>query len=857
MKAYRLALLSCASIFALISCGPNGKKDFTGIEFNDTQVDFDGKEHTIAPKGVPSFAHYDYVGESHFTSVGEYPISIKVTADGYNDYAKTATLTIKEGSLDKIITFEDDEVTYDGNKHTIEATGIPEGAEYNYSIPSANYREKTPPTFVDAGEYYIALEVNAAGYKRYYKAVKLTISPGQISGVTFESKTVAYDGNPHKIEVKDESGIDKLNITYSPGNTFTEVGEYKIKATIEKRNYETLELEATLTIENSEVKRNIYRCGDTLYFQNVKDHNRLYAIRDDSNGIVKVSNDNAIDIVSTGNGVDIDEVAYIDNSSLLPAIKYAKYDNGKFEALNELSRDCRYLQTDGACYYYAVNSPVKDQSGIYKLSLADDEADETCLYQGNAYFLQLVDDNIYFASGADKVLSYINKDREGQEAIHIQNGGKDVKIKNLSHLDGALYYTGEDGIYQYTIASSSFNELVDAVGVDFSLVNNDLYYVAADESLIYGSSIHKVDITSGDDSEVIATTSATLSSLTSDGTYLYYYDDEQLIRCDLDGKNPDDLLADFDPQPVELTTKYFGQVSIYNDIVYYIDAYDDGALHSYNPTNQRNTRLTSNKVANYSFVGDTLYASTIYHSPNDNVTYAFDLNLGSATLLCNVDAREIVSDGTYLYYAKNHPATNIYRCALDGSNPEALLPSGGSNIRNLRIAGNGLYFISSNTMNTIDLTDIGKGVKEIKPDGERATVSCFDIGNGYIYYCDVLEDAPRGAITKCPLGSIEPQSEIIVHSTQALTIKYHKNDDEVASIYYYVNTNEFRGLYYVSVDGPTYEPTILQDLDTYHAQVFDVSDTSLCFSDYATSGGDMHVYYSGSPMGDDPICIDW
>ena len=66
----------------------------------------------------------------------------------------------------------------------------------------------------------------------------------------FEDTTYLYDGLEKSLEV---SGAPRVaTITYSPDNTYTDVGEYEITATLSADGYETLNLTATLTIEYSE-----------------------------------------------------------------------------------------------------------------------------------------------------------------------------------------------------------------------------------------------------------------------------------------------------------------------------------------------------------------------------------------------------------------------------------------------------------------------------------------------------------------------------------------------------------------------------------------------------------------------------
>ena len=160
-----LAIVSvmCLSVF-FVGCGENPdnpsdptKETFTGIVFNDKMLDYDGEEHTIVATGVPEGASVVYTNAGPFVNAGESNIGLKVTKDGYNDYTKTATLKINKINFSGI-TFSDVTVDYDGNEHSVTASGVP-------TFATATYTNQGP--FVDAGEYTTTLKVTAPNYNDF------------------------------------------------------------------------------------------------------------------------------------------------------------------------------------------------------------------------------------------------------------------------------------------------------------------------------------------------------------------------------------------------------------------------------------------------------------------------------------------------------------------------------------------------------------------------------------------------------------------------------------------------------------------------------------------------------------------
>src|SRR5699024_6618277 len=157
----------------------------------------------------------------------------------------TATLTIEKAELTDI-EFNDKTVTYDGEEHKLELENeLPEGVGVSYDNNTRTEVGKYNTTaYVDGGNNYENLELNAT----------LTIEKAEITDIEFNDKTVTYDGEEHKIELENEDDLPEgVSVRYDD-NTGTEVGEYNATAYIDGGdNYKSLELNAILTIEKTEI----------------------------------------------------------------------------------------------------------------------------------------------------------------------------------------------------------------------------------------------------------------------------------------------------------------------------------------------------------------------------------------------------------------------------------------------------------------------------------------------------------------------------------------------------------------------------------------------------------------------------
>lgn len=739
------------------------------------------------------------------------------------------------------ISFENKTVDYSGNSHTIFATGVPEGA-------TVDYTNNGP--FCDVGEYVVKVTVKKTGYNDYTASATLTINPIDLTGVTFPSKTFEYDGNPHTVSVVG-SLPSSASVTYSSDvsgikNTATEIGVYNITALVTDKNHNPLTLEAVLKITTVNEERFMACASDgDLYFQNALDDNELYMYDTDSGSVVRVSGGDASSIFAYRDGV-----VFIDSALFISTIRTASYDGEAVstENLYTVSGAC-YLQMSNKVAYYAINGLLDSSSGIYRVDLSGSEPVVSCLSVGKASYLTLVGNNIYFADGSNGgKLSRINTTSLNQTRTLVV----DAKINNLIYNNGALYYTVNNllGNYieKYTISGGARRKLTIDAGESLTVVGDRLYYVNVDKftTSFIGNGIYSVSTNMLVDNnnvgaQLIDGGTMGVCSLTTDGTYLYYYDLDgyKLIKYSLSGGSRVDLLDGFvkpeDPTPVNTGSK----LQSYGGNIYYLDIYDGKRLYCYNPTTKESYPLTSGKVADFNIIGDNLYVNMVSWLVN-NDTFTVNLRTGGSLVKINgYSAYDFVSDGTYIYYVEENAAsarTAIHRCKPDGREDTIIYEYG---VTNLRYINGKIYFVRGDNIHCLDLATSADTVVAV--DGRDIHTSAFDTDGTYLYYRDMYGIGWLSKrLSRCKLDGTE--NVVMVEDIDPVSIAYIDGE-----VYYYSDTvsEAKNGLFKVSasVTEKTTGTGILAESSGYYAKAFAIIGDRLYFVDYKKQFvGDSHLY---------------
>ena len=218
------------------------KADFEGIVFENAIVTYDGEAHGLEAVVPEKYEGATVVyGENSFTSVGNHTVTVTVSLENYNDFHGQAILTIAEAVFDGL-SFSNREVTYNGEKQTIELAGeTPEGTVVSYV---EGFDGATLP-----GVYTVKVIVSLEGYQSLELEATLTINPAQFEGISFEDRQETYTGEAFKLEPNVPEMYEGAEISYGEGgNSFIEVGEYEVEVTVSLLGYESYQGQATLTI---------------------------------------------------------------------------------------------------------------------------------------------------------------------------------------------------------------------------------------------------------------------------------------------------------------------------------------------------------------------------------------------------------------------------------------------------------------------------------------------------------------------------------------------------------------------------------------------------------------------------------
>ena len=92
----------------------------------------------------------------------------------------------------------------------------------------------------------LTLEQNITLYAKWKELADL-------EGVVFEDVTCVYDGNVHSVKVDESTLPDGATVTYEGENSFVNVGEYVVSATIKADGYKDLVVGATLKITKAKL----------------------------------------------------------------------------------------------------------------------------------------------------------------------------------------------------------------------------------------------------------------------------------------------------------------------------------------------------------------------------------------------------------------------------------------------------------------------------------------------------------------------------------------------------------------------------------------------------------------------------
>ena len=719
------------------------------------------------------------------------------------------------------VTFVNKEVAYTGEDQSIEITGtLPQGVNVQYT----NNVGKNVGTYnaiaVLSGDGYITKTLNAV----------LKINKATFVRLTFDDVNCVYDGTEKTIEV---TGVlpEGTQIEYSCEednqieNSATETGVYTIIATITNSNYETLSLEATLTIKAEEYGRPIMASNGTLYFANALDDDKLYSY--DGEEFDKLSYDNPTSIFMFNSNV------YFTSSSVFNS-SIKKYSTSVETIYSE---DIEYVVSDGTNMYYVKNALTSANSGIFKLDISGSEPVAIKLMTGKAKYLNYYNGRLYFADASNDYKIY---------SINLSNSQKtlvvDKKVKTLTVDNGYIFYTVNealgDYIENYKIDNGTSVKLTTDAGANLTLVGNQLYYVNIDffASNVFGDGIYCVDAYPSSNrnlpgTKVFDEEGQKYSSLTKVGENeiaFYRVVDQMLCKYNTETEVLTEVLDDFvieEDTPLSLGSKTLS----HNGVLYYLDLYKGKTLCAYNYETGKIQKLTTNKVEDFTIIGDYLYYNTVSYLVNNDL-YRINIKIGGeAELISTNDCIDIVSDGINLYYITG---TSIHMINTEGVDVEIYSKSA----KNLRYYDGYIYFVNSEDLLKMPTSSIEKDVTIMVKEGD---VDVFEIDNGVVYYREVL-------LVNKQLSKVNVDGS----GYQKILDGYDPIEIVISGDYiYFVSdtvSNSSKGIYKVRMDGTGLETVMafkVDEVDYYQRNIV-VNGDDIYFINYTLGGvgGDSHLY---------------
>lgn len=707
-------------LFLLVACDvvtdpPIEEPDLlkiTNITFNDETVIYDGNKHSIFVQGtLPEGIDVTYLNNDQ-SEVGTYLVTVTLSGTNYETLVLNANLVIEPVILEVFtdISFESKTYTYDGNLHKIEITGnLPSGTNVSYTSTTEDILNAA----TEVGVYQITATIVKEGYETLVLTATLTISEASnltFTGVRFDNLSIEYDSFEHEIVVEgilpEGTIVNYQSNVSGVTNKAIEAGVYEVTATLSKIGYETLVLDATLTIKAVDKERFIFNIGESIYFNNGLDEENLYIY--DQEGLSKVNNDEARFIL-THQG----QMLYVSNGLLSDSIRSL---NGTISQ-TVFTANAEYLISDDLNLYYAINS-FFGESGIYQLNIDTEEPVLRKLFDGKAKYLTMVDDFIYFANGNDGYKLYkISKTEVNPSATLVV----DEKIKELIYYNRSFYFTVNhllgDYLARYMMDTQTTIKLTSDNAKYLVIADGYVYYSNVDllNSEIFGKGLYRVPATGTTDNplpgELIYETEYNVSSLytmNQDTILFYRISDKHLLSYSISTSTVIDLMEGF-ISPVEDTPQLLPKFesSVWHNRVYYINNYVDGALFYYDTKTNENIRVTSNGVKSFSIIGDILYFNQISWLINNDL-YMINLKQGGvAEKISNNDGRDMVIHNGFLYYVKENAmgvGTAIASVSLDDSLTEIEIYT--YNAHNLSIYDNKLYFIKGSGVDEIWRADI-------------------------------------------------------------------------------------------------------------------------------------------------------
>lgn len=651
------------------------------------------------------------------------------------------------------VTFASATYTYDGNHHILnEVSGAPADTNITYT---GRYE------YVDVGTYTATALLQKDGYNDLTLNATLTIEKATMSGLSFESKSVTYDGVDHINDVQlvgalPEGSTSSVTVRNENGDVVTsaiEVGTYDYTCVVENKNYHSVTLEASLTIKTEKTAMPVFvDSSGTIYFANGLDNSYLYALSDDETKRIDFSSPKEFSKYE-------DTALFIAGMPFINTVK--EVNSGSTNVLYTDSNIDDFVKKSDTVYYYSSNSLTASKSGIYKVDAtnSNDEPIVIKIFEGKTDHLAIYGDYLYFTNGNDN--NYIYR-------LNLTNNTTSLVLEEKVHeliIDSGRLYCTVNGLLNDYIGyinlsniENGITKLTNAAGEFLTVHSGYLYYNYTDLFSFVDESnkgIWRIPVTGGSATQILENDGINGFDVESTSSIVYIdQTDLHLYRYNHISESKVDLLADF-VIPEYTPMNLGGQTIAYGTKIYYLNMYNGKTLYCYDEVTKTNQQLTPNKVEDFYIYGNTLYFNQVTMLTNNDL-YSVNLTTGGeATKISSNDVRNMVSDGTYIYathYNFMGVSGGISRMKLDGS--EYVKFSEVNGAKNLTLRDGKLYYINCGTaqdngdIEYVSLADINSTTEDLagtnlSKEIDNVKQFAFDGDNIFYAYNGIIENSLR------------------------------------------------------------------------------------------------------------------
>ena len=860
--------------------------EFSGITLSGKSVKYNGSDQSSVialngtlPEGTTTSRTItnsagDEVDEAVLPDT--YRITYTLTNKNYVTKSYRADLIIGRASLPNF-TLSPISGTYDGHDfvNDIDLSFVPD-----YATATIRLRKNNEEVYeaILPGEYTYSVILSATGYYDAVNSSTITIEELEYNDdLSYDSKVVAYDGLDHFNDIQlvgtiPSTATKEVVVLNESGVTVTEakeVGRYSYSLTLSAPGYPTKEFSAYLTIMTLKEEIPVIKGGDGFYFKNKLDNDYLYKY-DSSNGISKVSSS----IVSSFESRNGDTITYFVNKTLLGS-SIRQISSGTLSTIYSEAGIQSYCPwTSNKAFFSIKNTFSSDKNGIYLLDTTDSDSEPviTKLFSGKAKELRLMDD-IY--------LMFINEsDNDRLYGLDLNNEYNWFTVTEESiHeylLMGSTIYLSINGKANDSIGmikdfhlSSDVVTLSNMAGQKFNYLNGYLYFIAKDwATLVHPEwkGVWKLNTYSKAVEQIYSYEN--VNDIAIDDADNFMYIDSQnyhLYKYQLSTKTLTNLMASFEPTDNSPTGK--GKSISYEKerSVYYINPRADFTLFCYDWDTKVNQQITSEKVVDFSIIGDTIYYNLVTNLTNNDL-YKMNLDGKSDPVKISTnDLREVVSDGQYLYgvhYNFVGTAAGLARMDLDGSNYVKFSEINGA--KNLAIKNGKLYFINVNIIGSdyIEYIDLSLINPEVEDQNLKSTKIdklghvkqfAFDDNDNLIYIYSYLTTNSVRRTTLSSLGSTyvdiakanTKAEEIYVTGLSVYYFNSYSSGDDYSKMGLYSVYSE------AEKDGTAtkYVGSYLYGTFNYYMSSFAFAWDDLIFMNYFNGEGNCYIYKYDSRHG--------